>query len=360
MSELLTALTVYMAVGLGATLGISRIPSIGARGLTCLLVGFGIVVSPLFSFIGAIQWLAMTMLLVWSQKPTLGRVTLAYCLLAVATNGGFMLFTAVQQAYYQRKFPIVSFARRLAYETPPPGAGRMVERDLDTGWNFKSVMHRSALKVIHEDYTRMFIEASGFGNWRMMHIKLPDLDTAKPPRRQPAPEKARDPGTIPGLQPGETPAKPPWNYVSKFQDEAAEAFIGKFDRLYIKTPRTAVSGFTAHRFDAGYSSSEGERLAPWRLERLELVSLLKFKEPRVYRSENLPQMDELRDAPTRPLDEFESTALPKVRTGKQIVAEARGPNLRALGPLPYRNECGNCHHPPRDELLGAFSYRFGR
>jgi hypothetical protein len=62
--------------------------------------------------------------------------------------------------------------------------------------------------------------------------------------------------------------------------------------------RDHVAGFRPHQF---------RRLpdAPkrWQVERLELISLLKHDRPVAYFSNNLPKMDELRDAPTRPLDQ---------------------------------------------------------
>jgi len=68
-------------------------------------------------------------------------------------------------------------------------------------------------------------------------------------------------------------------------------------------------------------------------------------------------MEELRDAPTRPLDGFERDALEKLRGGEELVVEENPDELRMLGPLRALEECRHCHEVKADELLGAFSYR---
>jgi hypothetical protein len=96
----------------------------------------------------------------------------------------------------------------------------------------------------------------------------------------------------------------------------------------------------------------------WTLERLELVSLLKFDEPRVYVLDHLPRMDQLSgdDVPTRPLDEFEADALPQLRTAEDIVIDDSAKPLRMLGSLRAADQCRDCHSVARGELLGAFTY----
>ncbi|HVU89715.1 MAG TPA: hypothetical protein VHD36_20465 [Pirellulales bacterium] len=94
-------------------------------------------------------------------------------------------------------------------------------------------------------------------------------------------------------------------------------------------------------------------------DRVELVSLLKFSEPRVYVSDYLPAMDELRDAPTRPLDAFEQQGLAALKNGEDIVSEDKPPTIRALGALRALKQCLQCHTVEEGRLLGAFSYRWG-
>ena len=92
--------------------------------------------------------------------------------------------------------------------------------------------------------------------------------------------------------------------------------------------------------------------------RLELVSLLKFDEPRVYVLDHLPRMDQLshNNAPTRPLNSFESEALQKLRADEDIVVSFQETKYRMLGSLRAAKKCLDCHSVQRGDLLGAFSY----
>jgi mono/diheme cytochrome c family protein len=71
-------------------------------------------------------------------------------------------------------------------------------------------------------------------------------------------------------------------------------------------------------------------------------------------------MDELRQAPTRPLDDFEATSLAKLREGKDILAAESAQYLRVLGSIRSVKQCIDCHGGERGDLLGAFSYTLRR
>ena len=94
----------------------------------------------------------------------------------------------------------------------------------------------------------------------------------------------------------------------------------------------------------------------FQLVRLELVSLLKHETPVAYVSKHLPQMDELRDAPTRPLDDFERHALDRLRSDEDLVIDDAPNRIRMVGSLRAGKDCMECHSVRRGELLGAFSY----
>ena len=100
----------------------------------------------------------------------------------------------------------------------------------------------------------------------------------------------------------------------------------------------------------------------WKVNRLQLVSLLLFDEPRVYNEENLPNMEELSgaDIATRALDAFEQEALEKLQAGEDIVTRATPNRILMLGSMRATKDCMKCHAVKDKELLGAFSYEFLR
>jgi alkanesulfonate monooxygenase SsuD/methylene tetrahydromethanopterin reductase-like flavin-dependent oxidoreductase (luciferase family) len=67
-------------------------------------------------------------------------------------------------------------------------------------------------------------------------------------------------------------------------------------------------------------------------------------------------MDELRDAPTRPLDDFEREHLPKLQAGEPLAASQGPRRIRVLGAIRAHDACRACHAANADALIGAFSY----
>ena len=125
--------------------------------------------------------------------------------------------------------------------------------------------------------------------------------------------------------------------------------------------RDHVAGFQEHRFRTRPEAVRSRGGAGgWEITRLELVSLLKHEEPGVYLSEHLPRMDELRDAPVRPLNAFERIALKDLESGKDLKAQSGGDIILMLGSIRAIKHCLDCHDAQRGDLLGAFSYRLRR
>lgn len=67
-------------------------------------------------------------------------------------------------------------------------------------------------------------------------------------------------------------------------------------------------------------------------------------------------MDELRDAATRPVTDFESRAISQLRDGQEIVMEQRENHMRMVGAIRAIQECRRCHQVHLGGLLGAFTY----
>jgi hypothetical protein len=142
-------------------------------------------------------------------------------------------------------------------------------------------------------------------------------------------------------------------------------FIAPNSLGYIKD-RDRVAGFQSHQFrimpEVGDWRARGEKppKEQWAVARLELVSLLKNDRPAVYVSSELPRMEQLGKAKTRPLDEFEAETLKRLQKGEDVVADAAVNHIRLMGSLRAAKQCQECHSVPRGELLGAFTYDLQR
>lgn len=122
-----------------------------------------------------------------------------------------------------------------------------------------------------------------------------------------------------------------------------------------------VRGFRPHAFlKAPSDLSLSESSVRWRLVKLELVSLLRHRPAAVYVSQNLPAMDELHTAMTRPLNAFESQSIDELHQGEDIITDRQRNDLLMVGAVRSTSKCTECHSVSRGALLGAFSYHFRR
>lgn len=95
----------------------------------------------------------------------------------------------------------------------------------------------------------------------------------------------------------------------------------------------------------------------WKVEKIQLVSMLLRDEPQVYVSYTLPQMQSLQKEAVRDLDPFERSALEKLRSGDDLVVDtSTAERIRMFGSLRATKYCLECHAVERGTLLGAFSY----
>ena len=94
----------------------------------------------------------------------------------------------------------------------------------------------------------------------------------------------------------------------------------------------------------------------WQINRMELVSLLKFDEPAVYIYAELPEMEKLKEAKVRPLNRFEQARLQVLREDSDEHFEANLNRVKMVGALHSTKSCTDCHRVKQGELLGAFSY----
>ena len=261
-------------------------------------------------------------------------------------------------AWLREKYPMESLEDRLpkkpfASSSFMTEASRkrldLIEEDLDERHD---VVRGRMLKKLHEGTVQLFIDSPGFGSDRVTAIwrpreanlerKLRSNDPIPQPKKSPFAGTARN-------EPFET--KP----FDKDQDELHRWKIWEFANQegfgYVKDLQQ-VAGFQSHRL----SHPPGE-MGLWSVANVELVGLLLHPQPVAYVSPHLPNMEELRKAPTRPLDRFESAGLESIRNGEDLFVAETPSGVRMIGAIRSTKQCLKCHEGNRGDLLGAFSYR---
>ncbi len=271
------------------------------------------------------------------------------------------------------KYPLESLASRLSYEIPHvsnesqdfPASVREAEMPADEEWNARGDASRArrrhaALKELNSQTFAEFIAANGFGASRMQSFRRWNMKLDRVPSAKPLPKR---PEIIEPLTAIQNPELAAGNFAQPApplpsQLEAVREFTAMVDWAYVPVRQQAV-GFVAHAMQKT-PVIRGASAEEWQVSRLELVSLLKFAEPRVYSSEHLPRMEDLRNTETRSLDEFEQRALQQLRGREDIVTDQQLNTIRMVGAVRASKQCLDCHSVRRGDLLGAFSYLLDR
>jgi hypothetical protein len=264
------------------------------------------------------------------------------------------------------KYPYVSLEDRLPTKGPAP-AGPLpqaavkrldhLESAIEEPRDWFGRRREGSLRELHEDAVQAFADQSGFGVARMPRLSEWAMEAGlrkEPPLPQPGPRLP--PASLTASLTGQpTPAerKELERELSDSHASGVVDFVHPDGFGYFKD-RQHVAGFQSHQFSQAPSPG---RL---RLQTLDLVGLLLHDEPVVYISDHLPRMDELREAPTRPLDDFETAGLAVLRRGEDLFVQAGTEGARALGAVRSTRQCLSCHGGQRGDLLGAFSYTFTR
>lgn len=224
-----------------------------------------------------------------------------------------------------------------------------------------------ALRALHNHHLDRFVTSPGFGVRRMARAsrypeRYLDLDPDEP---IPQPDTCQQPafdtitlakGDNPNSQTEFPNSAPESNVLTELHQKGFADFVNPQGFGDAKDVQL-VAGFQSHRFRKLPELPEQTR---WRISRLELMSLLKFDNPRIYVSENLPRMDELRDTPTRSLNDFEFAALRQLQTDDDLVIDYQDDSILMLGSIRAFKVCLDCHQVQQGQLLGAFSYRLSR
>lgn len=243
-------------------------------------------------------------------------------------------------------YPFESIADRLP-ELPADGKPPVVPESFT---EFESRGYRAAaLRDLHENTKIWFVNQPNFGVARMIFRSESTLrhgERTGPPVEQPL-DRLTSGGVVEGP---ETVIRPPDGFERMHADGVLD-FVHPDGFGYVKN-RRQVAGFQPHQF-----SRTPEAGPAYRLRALDLVGLVVHPEPVAYVSALLPRMDELREAPTRPLTPFEAAGLAELRGGDDLYArELPGGAVRLLGAVRNAKQCQGCHGGYRGDLLGAFSY----
>jgi hypothetical protein len=289
----------------------------------------------------------------------------------------FVAAELLEREAIRTRYPLESMAERLAREperaegaAKPFASDRLgaIESEIDKEMSrFETVSRRDMLMKLHQNLVRQFIGSPGFGIMRDLRNQAPSetsielysgerefsdtppgMDTASPAEVE-APART--------FTPVQT-ATPEREALFAAHSSTLVDFANVRGFGYVRD-RDHVAGFRPH----GIRDSRREAFpvpvdsSPWRIGRLELVSLLKFDEPRVYVSPRLPRMGRLGDGRTRPADGFELAALAALLGGEELYTGKADDELCVLGAIRAGKQCLACHSAERGELLGAFTYR---
>jgi hypothetical protein len=199
----------------------------------------------------------------------------------------------------------------------------------------------AALSRLHTEAVTKFTSAPGFGMRRMPVFPMKVIKEWK----------------IPWWSPGELDKEAPLHGKKDLelihQDSLKDFSTGKID-VPLNNPPGAV--FLAPIVKGQTPPSSG-RENMWEMKSLDLVGLIKHKEPVVYISDKLPEMKDLKETPTRPADLFEFTALECLQKGDNLFARGKDDTIRMLGAIRAGKKCLSCHDDRKEgDLLGAFSY----
>jgi hypothetical protein len=372
---------IFLAIAMGCVYGRQRVKETCAAVGSCLVVFFCLI-SPTVLLEAVLLLVTGTACAALGCRP---KITAAACI--AVSLGAFATIVITRHddvqelVELQREYPLVSVADRLQYETARATESSNAKRAAVSAVELAPEVSRRladfeneprgssrhfSLRELHDGAEAQFRAAAGFGPSRMMRVgrwrlelpESPPIRIPEPPQSEyePDPDGAAPP-PLAGLN-GETIYPDPVDLTS-IHDESQHTFLNPERMGYVRD-RDHVAGFEPHQFAAMPQLRNAPQNAEWQVTRLELVSLLRFDEPKVYVSRELPRMDELADAPTRPVNAFEGGALVRLRSEEDLVVDESVNRIRMVGSLRAGKDCLECHHANRGDLLGAFSYDLHR
>jgi len=304
---------------------------------------------------------------------SLAATCLAYTLLGLLAWSTIGDYPQIRDQY-----PFQSLSERLAYEArgrakqsavrDPSEAAQERLAEVEKKVEDRARLRAQSLELMHASSVRQFVESPGFGPLRMfnrpgpLHVRLLDEGPVALGSAASVQLVAEDtpayvaPGTdAPVRSPGREQGEQLW----RMHQTGLVEFLNPEGFGYVQN-RKRVAGFQSHGFRRAAPFPHGDGSSLWRIEKLELVGLLRHETPVVYVSEYLPRMDQLGKARTRPLDTFERASLAALQRGEDLMKAHTPDGLRVLGTIRAGQPCLSCHDAERGALLGAFSYKLRR
>jgi hypothetical protein len=322
-------------------------------------------IGPLFIgfFLPPVALLSVLLSALLSRSDVRHRLRLCLplsCLAVAAAFGVTGCFVWLDQQEYARlreRFRFESMESRvpaprhsLSHEPLPAGAVQRLDWLEASIGEARNSYRLYQLNQLHEEKVKLFINSPGFGIARILRPSEGGLTSGlRPQTHIPQPEAQTGSAGSPGDS-----QWAPKSWSSELFELHQNSILDFTDAndFGLMLDRQHVAGFQAHQF----SQLPGPA-RHWEVRILDLVGLLLHDEPVAYVSTDLPRMDELREAPTRPLDRFEAAGLDRLRHDKDLVLGAAPGRMRMLGAIRSTKQCVGCHGGKRGDLLGAFSYQ---
>jgi hypothetical protein len=224
-------------------------------------------------------------------------------------------------------------------------------------WRSHSWARSHQLKRLHEETFNNFVNSPGFGVVRMAPLSALHFPSRLENRRTPD-EAINQPNPSSGyflstddLQKARPAGRS--HPLAQLHMSGLLDFVNVSGFGYIKD-RDHVAGFQSHGF------SKMPETAELRIQRLELIGLVKHAKPVVYVGKELPRMEELKGAPTRGLSDFELVGVAALARGDDLFVCETPQSVLMVGAIRSVAQCVDCHGGERGDLLGAFSYSLSR
>lgn len=216
------------------------------------------------------------------------------------------------------------------------------------------------LRQVHDKHVENFLKSAGFGVGRMEVFHTPKSGVL--PELENIPFRYADNQRPKSFDEGTYWITPQWKPNDQPIDFHFAGLVDFFNTTTfgLKVSSKKTIGFEPHafHFSAEPVMYQADR---YLLKRLQLISVRRFDEPRVYVLNHLPRMDQLlaEDVALRTPNTFELQSLTNIeKLNEDVVTDIIDDRLLMVGSIRAVQSCLDCHAANHGELLGAFTYQF--